>query len=152
MEVFKPVINVVLSECPGEISLGIMVAGCPYGCKGCSYKSLEKFGRVELTLSMFEEELRKYHNQATAVVFMGGCWLGNELTVYLERSKSNGYKTCLYTGLKNIGEIEPSIIKNLDYCKYGRWEGIPLAEKNSNQRFWDIKNNTDLTYKFQIGK
>lgn len=152
MEVYKPVISVILQECPGEISLGCMVAGCPYGCQGCSYKSLEKFGKVEMTIPMYEEELKKYSGQATCVVFMGGCWLGNELTVYLERAKQYGYKTCLYTGLKNLGEIESSILKNLDFCKTGRWEGIPLTAAGSNQRFWDVKNQEDLTYKFQINK
>lgn len=150
MKVFRPVFNIVMRETPGEISIGIMVAGCPYGCRGCSYKSLEKYGTVELTLPMFEEALKKNQGLATCVVWMGGCWLKSELVEYLARAKSYGYKNCLYTGIQKLGEVDSSITALLDYCKTGRWEGKPITDPSSNQHFWDVKTGEDISDRFRL--
>lgn len=148
MQVYKPVVSVILQECPGEISLGIAVAGCPYGCKDCSYKSLDKYGTVDLSLAKFEDALKKYQGLATAVVWMGGCWLKDQLTEYLVRAKSYGYKNCLYTGLNQLSDIDSSILPHLDYCKTGRWQGLPITDPQSNQKFWDVETGKDISSKF----
>ena len=151
MKVYKPIYNVVLREVPGEISVGFMVAGCKQGCKDCSYKSLEKFGTEELDLAKFEAILKKNDGLATCALFMGGEWDG-ELAHFLSLAKGLGYKTCLFTGMKSLDDITPDISCKLDFCKTGRWEGIPLTDVKTNQKFWDVKNKAELTYKFQQKK
>lgn len=148
MKVYKPVYNVVLRECPGEISIGFMAAGCKQGCKDCSYKSLERYGTEELQISKFKEILSDNSGLATTVLFMGGEW-NNDFCQYLDIAKSMGYKTCLYTGLKGLEDVPDQISSRLDFCKTGKWMGIPLTNPDTNQRFWDVQNKQDLTHKFQ---
>jgi len=148
MKVFRPNFNVVLREVPGEISLGMMVAGCPYGCKDCSYKSLAKLGTDEVTISGFEKELKENQGYASCVLFMGGEW-ESDFKDYLSLSQKMGYKTCLYTGTEELSQLPAEIKENLNFCKVGKWTGIPITDSKTNQKFWDVKEGKDITFKFQ---
>jgi len=103
---------------------------------------------TDLSLSRFETILRDNLGLATCVLFMGG-EDEDDLPDFLERARSYGYKTCMYTGLKTVGEIDYRISSKLDYCKVGRWEGLGLRELGTNQRFYDLKTGEDLTGRFQ---
>jgi len=149
MQVYKPIFNVVLREVPGEVSIGFMVSGCKQGCNGCSYKSLDKHGTEDLSLWHFEEILKDNQGLASCIVWMGGEWM-EDLPEFLARAKSLGYKNCLYTGMKTLGDIPSSVSALLDFAKTGRWEGKPLTDVDSNQKFWDVQTKTDITHKFQI--
>jgi len=78
---------------------------------------------------------------------MGGDW-DRSLPVYLSEAQQRGYRTCLYTG-RELHEISPEIVKLLDYCKTGKWEGKTLKEKGSNQKFWKLPEMQDWSYKFR---
>lgn len=147
MEVYEPKFSVVMQELRGEISLGLQCAGCPYGCKGCSYKDFEKNGRVKITLSEFIEELDRNEGCITAVVWMGGEWQ-DDFAEFLSVAKQRGLKTCLYTGIEDFRELPDNVLSDLDFCKTGKWTGIPINNKESNQRFWDVKTGKDLTEVF----
>ena len=151
MQVLKPIYNVVLREVPGEISVGIMISGCPHKCQTCSYRSLEKLGTLGLDLMKFEDILKKNNGLATCALFMGGEW-EESFPEFLNLAKAMGYKTCLYTGAKTLEDLPETILKKLDFCKVGRWEGLPLTDEKTNQKFWDVKNRAELTYKFQQKK
>lgn len=148
IKIFAPTYNVVLQEVPGEISIGFSVATCRQKCQGCSYKSLEKYGTLELTMSQFEKILKDNKGLATCVLFMGG-EEELELPDFLARAKALGYKTCMYTGMKTIGDVDINIVSKLDFIKVGRWEGISIKEENTNQRFYSLPKKLDLTFKFQ---
>jgi anaerobic ribonucleoside-triphosphate reductase activating protein len=146
--VYNPVYSVVLQEVPGEISIGIQVATCKQGCKGCSYKYLDKFGKIDMDMQKFEKILKDNQGLATCVLFMGGeeeC----DLPDFLDRAKSLGYKTCMYTGMRTIGEIDIRISSKLDYIKVGRWEGKSLKDPDTNQRFYSLPEKKDITDIFQ---
>jgi len=144
MQVFLPFPQVVLQEVPGEISLGFMVRGCPLQCQGCSYKSLKDW--QEMDIQTYTQILDRYRGLCSCVVFMGGEW-NTDLPLYLQQAQQRGFLTCLYTG-RELAEISPVILQNLDFIKVGRWAGIPLGEQGSNQRFWKLPEMQDLTDKF----
>jgi anaerobic ribonucleoside-triphosphate reductase activating protein len=146
--VFNPVYSVVLQEVPGEISVAWMVATCKQGCRGCSYKYLEKFGKIELDMQKFEKILKDNQGLATCVLFMGG-EEESSLPDFLDRAKSMGYKTCMYTGMKAIADVDIRILSKLDYIKVGRWEGKSLKDKDTNQRFYELPGEKDITGRFQ---
>lgn len=149
IEVFNPVYSVVLQEVPGEISIGWMAKKCRQNCPGCSYKSLEKYGVLDLSLQMFEQILKENQGLATCVLFMGG-EEESELPEFLSRAKALGYKTCMYTGMKTIGEVDIQIVDKLDFIKVGRWEGTSLKDENTNQKFFALTPEVqDLTWKFK---
>lgn len=151
MLVFNPVFQVVMQEVPGEISIGFQIATCRQKCEGCSYKYLEKFGKRDLTLPEYEKILADNKGLATCVVFMGG-EEEDDLPLFLERARSYGFKTCMYTGMKAIGDVDVRITSRLDYIKTGRWEGKSLRDPDTNQRFYSLPDGKDITAKFRTKK
>lgn len=147
MEVYWPKISVVLQELPGHISLAWAIRGCPLGCKGCSYKSLEKYGWYDLRLEEYESILDAHRGLASSVTFMGGEWVA-DFPRYLQEARERDYKTCLYTG-REIKEVSTDILASLDFIKTGSWQGIPITEAGSNQRFYSLPDGKDLTWKFR---
>jgi len=145
MQVFTPFPVVVFQEVPGEISLGFMIKGCRLGCQGCSYKSLRDW--AVLDLQTYTQILDRYAGQATCVVFMGGDWL-EELPLFLFEAQQRGYKRCLYTG-KELAEVNPAIVRELDFIKVGRWQGILMGKPEGNQRFLNLRSGQDWTSRFK---
>jgi len=146
--IFNPIYSVVLQEVPGEISIGFQVATCKQKCNGCSYKYLEKFGKHNLSLTEFEQILKDNQGLASCVLFMGG-EEEKDLPDFLDRAKSMNYKTCMYTGMKIITDIDIRITSKLDYLKVGRWEGKTLKDSDTNQRFYSMPEQKDITEIFQ---
>lgn len=140
--------QVVLQEVPGEVSLCFSISGCPLHCKGCHSPFLWKEGNgTLLTKERFEKVINKYNNLATCVLFMGGEWHEEELVDLLKVAHTNDYKTCLYTG-KN--QVSKNVLKELNWIKTGKWEEHlgGLDNKNTNQKFIDVKTNKILNYLF----
>jgi len=148
MQVYYPIYSVVLAEVPGEISIGFQVRGCGLKCPGCSYRSLERFGYHDLSLSEFETILEANSGLATAVVFMGGDWC-QDFVPMLQRARIRGFKTCLYSGLTDLDMIDQRLLERLDFVKTGRWLGIPISDPNSNQRFYSLPDRQDLSVAFR---
>jgi anaerobic ribonucleoside-triphosphate reductase activating protein len=141
--------KIVLQEVPGEISLCFSISGCFLRCDGCHSPQLwkEKSGTL-LTKKKFEEYLSRYDGFATCILFMGGEWHEEKLIELLKIAKHNNYKTCLYTG---EDEISQPILKHLSWVKTGKWDSKKggLDNKNTNQKFIQIKTNTILNHLFQ---
>lgn len=134
-------ITSVLQEVPNEISMCINLAGCPHKCKGCSWeKTTESMTRYELTLDEFKLKLEKDNNMHTCICFMGGDWFSN-LIDFVMTAKEYGYKTCLYTGGK---QISTELLKYLDYIKVGGYKEQlgGLDSPTTNQRFLTIGDQT----------
>ena len=144
MQVYKPFPVVVMQEVPGELSLGFMCRGCRLGCPNCSYKSLRDWR--ELDLREYTQILDRYAGQATCVVFMGGDWI-EELPLFLFEAQQRGYKRCLYTGLE-LADVNPAIVRELDFIKVGRWEGKKLGHPEGNQKFLNLRSGQDWTSRF----
>ncbi len=132
--------SISLQELPGEISLIFEISNCPHRCPDCHSKEL--WGNVgsELTSELFQKVLYSYKDYISAVIFFGGEW-DNDLVLFLKFVKSLNLKTCLYTGADDVNQI---LRNELDYLKTGKFisELGGLDSPISNQKFWDLKNNT----------
>ncbi|WP_299780748.1 anaerobic ribonucleoside-triphosphate reductase activating protein [uncultured Formosa sp.] len=141
-------IQVVLQEVPGEISICLSICGCKLHCKGCHSPMLwkEKHGK-KLTSEFFKGLLKKYKGFASCILFMGGEWHETELINYLCLAKTEGYKTCLYSGEQHINK---KILNHLTWVKTGRWiselGGLDIA--STNQKFIHVQSNKLLNHLF----
>jgi len=142
-------INVVLQEIPNEITLCFTITGCNVRCDGCHSPYLWKEGTGEkLSDSFLTENLNRYKNTVSCVLFMGGEW-NEDLLDKLKICKKHGFKTALYTGL-TIEEISDDIVNELDYIKVGKWikELGGLDKKETNQRLINLTNNEIMNHYF----
>lgn len=141
--------QVVFQEVPDEITLCFNISGCPLRCKGCHSPFLWSEGTGSyLTDEKYAQILNKYKGLVTCILFMGGEWHEKELIKFLTVAKENGYKTCLYTGLDEVGD---DLKLQLDYLKVGPWieELGGLSSTTTNQRFIDVKTNQILNHLFR---
>lgn len=140
--------DVVWQEVPGETSLAFTISGCPLGCKGChSAQSWPEHAGLPLTPSLLLEKITKYQGLISCVLFLGGEWQPILLSELLHICQQQRLKTCLYTGLNTA---PASLMPQLDFVKTGPWisERGPLGSPGSNQRFYDLKKQQDLTWMF----
>ena len=140
--------HIVLQEVPGEISLCFSISGCPLKCQGCHSPFLWKKGSgKKLNYEVYKEILYKYYGFASCVVFMGGEWHGKELIGMLKYAREKGYKTCLYTGAK---QVDNKILEQLTWIKTGKWDPSlgGLDSKTTNQEFIEVKTNKKLNNLF----
>ena len=129
--------NIVFQEVPNEVSLSFSIAGCPNGCKNCSWNNLELKPK-QLTDELYNKLLKKYKGYASCVLFLGGEWNQDALINDLKQAKNAGYKTCLYTGKEDVSN---EIKQQLDYLKVG-----PYVESRGG-----LNNpNTKITPKVNI--
>ncbi len=140
--------EIVFQEVPGEISLAISITGCPIKCKGCHSKFLwDKYNGNELNDSIFIKLLEKYSRYVSCILFYGGEWEELRLIELIKTSKAYGLKTCLYTGLNTVSL---NIKSHLNYLKTGPFieNRGPLTNKNTNQKFFNLDTNRDITSHF----
>jgi anaerobic ribonucleoside-triphosphate reductase activating protein len=141
--------NIVLQEIPDEISLAIAVHGCQLKCNSCSYKQL--IGKeFEFTINDLEKLIIKNKPYITCVLFLGGEWETN-IIKYIKTTHKYKLKTALYTGLE-LHEINNILLKNFNYIKTGKYNGVPVSNPLTNQKFFKIinglaVNHTDLLWR-----
>lgn len=141
--------DVVFREVPGEVALAFTVAGCPLRCPGChSSDSWTPNQGWPLSADLLAQRVQRYRGLLTAVLFLGGEWHSQALSTCLQRARSLGLVTCLYTGLE---DVEASLKVHLDYLKVGPWrrELGGLDSASTNQRFIDLRTGLTLNHLFQ---
>lgn len=139
--------EIVFQEVPCEISLAFSIAGCNIKCKDCHSKFLWEDKGKYLTCNELNKFLNKYSNYISCVLFYGGEWHEKELIEYLKICKDEKLKTCLYTGLDDVND---NIKKHLNYLKTGPFikKFGPLTSPTTNQRFYNLDTNSDITNHF----
>jgi anaerobic ribonucleoside-triphosphate reductase activating protein len=140
-------IDITYQEIPDEISLTFYMCGCQLNCSGCHSPILHSLDNGdELTSQIYIDNLLKYKDLASCVLFMGGEWF-EELPNYLELASNNGFKVALYTGEQGVSE---DISKHLTYLKTGRWIKSlgGLDSHDTNQRLVNCLTGELLNYKF----
>lgn len=141
--------QIVLQEVPNEISLALSISGCSLKCEGChSAFTWKKNYGLELTNDVFIELLNK-NQHISCVLFYGGEWKENRLLELIAIAKDYNKKVCLYTGLE-MNKVSESLKNAVDYLKTGRYikNRGGLNNKNTNQRFYNMKKNIDITNVF----
>lgn len=142
--------NIVLQEIPNEVSLCFSMTGCNLRCIGCHSPFLWKNTSGDLlSLEILDMLISKYKRTISCILFMGGEWNGIEFVNTLKYIKSLGIKTALYTGL-DFDNVDISIIKNLDYIKYGPWikDLGGLDSINTNQVLLNLNTMENMNYYF----
>lgn len=140
--------TVCFQEVPGQVSLAYTVTGCPVGCKGCHSAETWAPGTGEpLTLEYYLGRLNDYQGLISCVLFLGGEWHPDTLTLYLREARQRHLNTCLYTGQESI---PLSIQKHLTFLKTGPWIAHlgGLDSPSTNQRFQDLRNQQLLNHLF----
>lgn len=143
--------RIVFQEVPDEISLALLISGCPIGCPGCHSAASWSAQRGEpLDAEKFEKLLERHRRYLTCVLFLGGEWHAEELTRLLDIARRHSLKTCLYTGLEEE-EVPAALTARLDYLKVGpyRSDRGGLSSSTTNQKFIDLRNNEVINYRFQ---
>jgi len=140
--------TVVLQETPGHVSLAFAVSGCPGNCPNCSWKQRDLDTQPqELSIDDYEHILDTHVGTATCVLFLGGDW-NSSTPAFLKLAQDKGFRTCLYTGLDDVGKEFKSC---LDYLKTGAYIDAlgGLDSPTTNQRYVDLRTGADLTYLFR---
>lgn len=139
--------QIVWQEVPNEVSLAFLISGCPLRCAGCHSADSWKADRGDiLSADYLRSRLRQYHGLLTCVLFLGGEWQPEPLSVLLTIAREEfGLHTCLYTGLER-DELPPVLLPQLTYLKTGRWlpERGGLEHPNTNQQLIDLRTETVL--------
>lgn len=145
--------SVTFSEYPDEISLYITLTNCPIKCEGCNSKHLWEDTGYELNWSVLYAFICA-NKGITSVVFGGGDNDPKEINelASLIKQKTN-LKVCWYSGNNVISKYVD--IANFDAIKIGSFNGVPITNKETNQRFYSIEHYVngkfeliDTTYKF----
>lgn len=146
-------LQIVFQEIPNEISLAFHITGCPLRCRGCHSSDLwnSKIG-AELSLSVLSNQIEKYKNYISCVLYLGGEWDKGNLISQLDHVKSRHFKTALYTGLE-YSSVDAEIVKRLDYIKYGEYKSDlgGLNSPRTNQRLINLNTNENLNRYFING-
>ena len=81
------------------------------------------------------------------MLFLGDEWEHDRLVNYLDAAISEGFKTCLYTGLD---EVSGELLSRLTYLKTGRWVAAlgGLESPGTNQKFIEVSSGTVLNHLF----
>lgn len=140
--------QITFIEVPNEVSITLMIAGCPLKCKWCHSPKKDFKEAEELNAEWFTDIINSYKWFITCVCFLWWEWHKDELITLLDISKQSNLKTCLYTWLT---KIDWDIKKRLDYLKTWPWIQSLwwLNSKTTNQKFKNLKTWEDLTYLFQ---
>lgn len=148
-------VNIVFSEVPEEISLGISLTGCQIRCKGCHSRELWEDKGKPLTIEELDRLLGK--TSASCLLLLGGEHDIDSL-IFLFQHVYGRIKTAWYCGLDFIPKDKIGIMQYLDYVKLGHYDAElgGLASPATNQRFYSIEHQgdgnyftNDITYKFQ---
>lgn len=138
-------------------TLNIYTVGCPFHCNGCQNKELQDINHIERKELDVHEIVRTVKDSFG--IIQGICWLGGEpffqfdscLKISKElKEEMLDIPVIAYTGYT----IEKLLEKNSDIPQYfdliidGQWNGHPISDLLTNQRFWKSEKNKfiQLTY------
>lgn len=125
-------------EIPNSISLNIYAQGCRINCPNCQNKELQKFDGGTLIDYCDIKTSIENHSLCNWI-----CWLGGDATFQPNSFKkinsliSNDFprlKICLYTG--RLFDDISALLDDVDLVIDGPWNGIPVIDKNTNQRIF----------------
>ena len=147
--------QVIFSEIPQQITLGISITGCQIHCFGCHSRELWEDKGIPLTIDELDKLLDE-NNGVTTLLLLGG-EADIDSLIELFQHAYNRIKTAWYCGLDLIPKDKLGILQYLDYCKLGHYDAElgGLASSTTNQRLYHIIHEgdsikkEDITYQLQ---
>ncbi len=147
--------DIVFAEIPGEVTLALNIAGCPFRCEGCHSPWLWDDAGEELTDELLDNLLETYGGSVTCVAFMGGDgdvpeverlaqrvreWIAPppmDVLPHIDYRPLRRLKTAWYSGGDHMPKSDV-----FDYVKLGRWDAEKggLDSPTTNQRLYRIEN------------
>lgn len=128
--------DILFQEIPDEISLGIYFTGCNLKCSGCHSPELwnSKNG-FPFSTELLTQWIQKYQNKISCVLFMGGDWEPDKLSLWALIVKNYQLKVALYTG-KEWDDLPSNIQTQFHIIKTGpwKWELGGLNSPTTNQK------------------
>ena len=143
---------ITFSEVPDEVTLCINISNCICHCKGCHSAYLAEDIGEELTFEVLDSLIKK-NEGITCVAFMGGDAepaTVNKLASHVKEHYSN-IKTAWYSGRQELSKDIK--IKNFNAIKLGPYieELGPLNSKTTNQKFYEVRQVSDVEGKLYYG-
>jgi anaerobic ribonucleoside-triphosphate reductase activating protein len=139
--------DIVFREVPDEVTLALNLAGCPNGCPGCHSSYLMQDIGHELTADALDDLLLNYQAEVTCLCFMGGDASPHEVARWARhiRLRFPGTKVAWYSGRALLPDGFDTAA--FHYIKLGPYvaERGPLDNPNTNQRFFYVSPNGELT-------
>jgi pyruvate-formate lyase-activating enzyme len=133
-------INTGFIDIPSQISMNIYAQGCSLNCKDCQSPDLQPFNKGP-NISL--EDIKIICEQKILPTWI--CWLGGDATYqpddfqkFNKYFKEKHYGVGLYTG-RLFKEVE-DLLENVDLVIDGPWRGIPVTDKDTNQKVY-LKQN-----------
>lgn len=147
--------QVIFSEIPNEITLGISISGCQIHCKGCHSPELWQDKGTPLT-SQELDNLLDANRGVSCLLLLGGEHDISSLTQLFQHARQK-VKTAWYSGLDHLPENHQSILLYLDYIKLGHYDLKlgGLSHPTTNQRLYKVSHLsptptlTDITKSLQ---
>ncbi|MDD4609347.1 MAG: 4Fe-4S cluster-binding domain-containing protein [Bacteroidaceae bacterium] len=145
--------DIVGSEVPDEITLGITLSNCPFRCRGCHSPQLRSDIGTPLLPAVLEGLLLRYGDAVTCVCFLGGDsdLLALQQLAQLVHAVNSTLKVAWYSGRTFL----PSSfdLSSFQYIKLGGYEESlgPLTSRSTNQRFYRLTSRlelVDITHRF----
>ena len=149
--------QVIFSEIPCEITLGISITGCLIRCPSCHSRELWEDKGTQLTRKGLENLIIS-NEGITCLLLLGGEHDIDTLInlFYYVSVTFPKIKTAWYCGLDIIPKDKEEILDYLDYVKIGHFDLNlgGLDSPDTNQKLYKINHNQegnkliDITYKF----
>lgn len=149
--------NIGYAEIPGlNSTLNIYTVGCPFHCNGCQNPELQNINHLERKILDIEDVINAVKNSFG--IIQGVCWLGGEPFFQFEECVDISRKLkekltvpiTAYSGytIEKLLEKNSNISKYFDLIIDGQWNGHPISDPLTNQRFWKSNGNKfiQLTY------
>lgn len=141
MDIAKTTIGFI--EVPTKVVCNIYAVGCEHNCEGCHVPHLQNKKTTPECYKLTNLDFLKKLDICQELID-GICWLGGDALLQEKRlvSLSALFKkywpekfNAIYTGY-TFEDINPETLENIDIIIDGKWEGIPVTEKGTNQRIW----------------
>lgn len=149
--------QVIFSEIPCEITLGISITGCLIRCPSCHSRELWEDKGTQLTRKGLENLIIS-NEGITCLLLLGGEHDIDTLInlFYYVSVTFPKIKTAWYCGLDMIPKDKEEILDYLDYVKIGHFDLNlgGLDSPDTNQKLYKVNHNQegnkliDITYKF----
>ena len=141
-------------DLPGMTTTNVFVQGCKFHCEGCQNKDLWNF----TTGTSLDADLVASTVISRMKLSDWMCWLGGDpffqadAVSYISGIiKKAGKHVAIYTGA-TIDEIRSNpdaknFVNIADVLLVGRWNGIPITNRESNQEVWISHGLSRISWK-----
>ena len=151
-------VNIGYIEVPSlNATLNIYTVGCPFHCNGCQNPELQDINHKDRKILFVDDIIKTIKNSFG--IIQGICWLGGEpffqfdecITVSKKIKETLDIPIIAFTGysIETLLEKNTLLAKYFDLIIDGQWNGHPISDPLTNQRFWKSNNEKFIQFKYE---